>query len=118
MSINGEEIGEGRRTLRTMSIIDSSVDDASLRIDRKAAILTLSSALAQSSRQVYITYQSAQSNPIQSHHTSLAYLEIRPNSFPTPNHIRNDLGTLRQRQLERLVLGKLREDVDDVVEIG
>jgi hypothetical protein len=43
----------GGLTLSTMSIMDSSVDEASLRIARKAAIRTLSSALDHSSRHFY-----------------------------------------------------------------
>ena len=45
--------GGGGLTLSTMSIMDSSVDEASLRIARKAAIRTLSSALDHSSRHFY-----------------------------------------------------------------
>lgn len=44
---------QGKLTLSTMSMIDSSVADASFRIARKAAIRTLSSAVDHRSKQVY-----------------------------------------------------------------
>jgi hypothetical protein len=50
---SGRGRGGGGLTLSTMSIMDSSVDEASLRIARKAAMRTLSSALDHSSRHFY-----------------------------------------------------------------
>lgn len=45
---------EVRQTFRTMSMMDSSVEEASFRIARNAAIRTLSSALDQSSRHICV----------------------------------------------------------------
>lgn len=84
-----------RPTLSTISIIDSSVDEASLRMARNAAILTLSSPLDHSSKQIF-------RGPVISTHilkSQVAHLQICPDSLPTANNIWDNLRTLRDCKL-------------------
>ena len=46
------------------------------------------------------------------------HLQIRPNSLPTPNNIRNDPRALPKREHHHPRFGELGEDVDRVVEVG
>jgi hypothetical protein len=46
------------------------------------------------------------------------YLEIQLDGLPTTDNVRNDFRTLRDGYLEHVVISELRENVDNVVEIG
>jgi len=117
--------GGGRRlTLSTMSSMDSSVDEASFRIARNAAIRTLSPALDHSSRHVYPVNeyqqqdeQNEKKNPgetgtAKKTNNTHTPLQVPPNSLPTANNIWHDMRALREGEDDHLRLAELGEDVE------
>lgn len=106
------EIDE-KNALRTWSKMDWSAVEASLRIATNEAIRMLSFALDQSSRHFY----NIALEKWRLRHRNDTNLEVKFDCFTIADNIRNDLRTFCYCELKQFIVGKLRKDMYDVVEV-